>query len=183
MADSTTPLTPATGLATIDDTAIGLARLRFGDIGELTLMQNSALEMGRFYAKRHWLGKYYDTDPEVAVTCCELALVRKTQMILLLQKVADVERIAIEEGITYEEASFLAVSRQTHVNVDKELARLSGLGTQRTNQLIILADNMGLAPTTIDDAVAQTVARCLEEAGMIPGTVDITEADILADRD
>ena len=152
-------------LSKLEDVAMGLARARFGNIENLTLVQRSAVEMGLVYAKRHWLDKYYLTDPEVAVNCVELAQIRKHQMLLLLQKERDLERMAIDEGITYEEAAFKAVMRGVHKNVNKELERLNVLAGQRTNQLIVIADNLGLMPATIDDAVQQTVERVLRAKG------------------
>ena len=159
-------------LRPVEDIALGQAIAKFGDIEDLSVMQRSAVEMGYMYAKRHWLGDYYMADPEIQVTCIELAQVRKQQMVLMLQRERDLERIALEEGVSYEQAVFLAVSRQTHKAVNAELTRLSDLGGRRTNQLIIISENLGLTPETLDDAVEQTVRRILENEHLIEGEMD-----------
>ena len=159
-------------LSTLDDTAMELARAKFGDIQDLSLMQRSALTMGKMYADRHWLGDHFEHDPEVAVTCVELAQIRKHQMVLYLQRERDLERLAIKEDVSYEEAIFLAVSRKTHQNVNRELDRLSKLGKTRTDQLIAIADNMGLHPGTVDDAVEFHVRHVLEQEGILRTEVD-----------
>lgn len=156
-------------LPAIDDVAMEKAVARFGATEDLTLMQRSVVEMGAMYARRHWLGDYYELDPEVAVNCVELAQMRKTQMVLLLQKERDLERIAMEEDISYEEAAFRAIQRDTHTKVNQELERLSKLADQRTHKLIVIADNLGFMPDTIDDAVRQIVDQQLKDAGLGAG--------------
>lgn len=153
-------------LAHIDDVAMTKAMARFGSTADLSMMQRTVIDTGQDYATYHYLGDHYTTDPEVAVNCVELAQTRRTQMVLALQKERDLERIAMEENITYEEALFRVTKRKTHAHVNKELERLDKLATARTEHLLKLANTYGRLPTAVEDAIGDKIASELKRHGL-----------------
>jgi len=133
---------PQNKLEPIDDTAMSLARQMFGDIEDFSLVQKNAVEMAYLYARRFFLEDHFRQDPEVLLNCIELAQIRKNQLTLLLQRIADTQKTALQEDISYEEAVFLIAQRQRHQSVNEELEKLSKLAGRRTQALVNLSDNL-----------------------------------------